>query len=107
MTMPISTRATTTTGGKPRLFIEHAPREDGALCLLRVEPKIAITSDGEVLLLRYDKLQALAETICQEGAAIQMRTWWTKDGTELVELHRAGAPISTISAPRKGNGDVF
>ena len=71
------------------MVVEAPRRADGRLSLLLVEPGAVVTSTGEQLLVRYEKLQALAEQVCQEGAAVVLRTWASRDGPELVELYRA------------------
>lgn len=75
---------------KPPYFVESAPRPDGVLSMVRVEPGWCVLSTGELLLIRYDKLQALAEQVTQEQCPIWIRTWTSRDGEELVDLHRHG-----------------
>ncbi len=75
------------------VVIRAEPRSDGALSVVEVSEREAVLSNGEVLFVRYEKARALCEQMCQEQAAIRgMRTWWTPDGNELIELHRAGEP---------------
>lgn len=74
------------------VVVECPPRTDGSLSVVKVEwPNTVILSSGEPLVARYEKLMVLAEQVCQEQAAVTVRTWWTPDGIELIELHR-GAP---------------
>lgn len=84
------------------------PRADGRLSVMQVSERECVLSTGECLFIRYEKLRALAEAICQEQAAIQMpRIWWTADaGNELIELTRvkAGEP-STNGSTATPSGD--
>lgn len=70
------------------VVILGSPRPDGACSVVRTEPGRVILSTGEDLIVRYEKLQALCEQLCQERAAVTIRDWWTPDGMELVEIHR-------------------
>ena len=75
------------------------PREDGQLTIVYCDPalrEIAL-STGVVLFVRYEKLMTLCLMVCQERAPIRIRTWETKDGEELVELHRLGSAPSASS----------
>lgn len=72
------------------LVIERWPPADDALTCVRSEPGCVVMSSGEVLLVKYDKLQALVEQLVQEGCPVQIRTWWTKQGMELIHIHREG-----------------
>lgn len=89
------------------VVVECAPRTDGRLSLVRVEPGAVVTSEGEVLLVRYDKLLHLAEQICQEGAAVCLRVWAGRDGVELVELYRVPRWAAPRPVPRREATDPF
>lgn len=66
------------------------PVADGRLRIVRVEPGTCLTSWGEELLVRFEKLQTLVEQVCQERCVVTIRTWTGKDGVELIHLHRVG-----------------
>lgn len=72
-------------------IVRARPREDGALSIIYVNPAMRVvwTSAGEELVMEDERLVALAEQICQERAAVIIRTWPKKDYVELVELYRA------------------
>ena len=64
------------------------PRSDGQLSIVETRDGQCVLSTGEILLVKYEKAQALCEQLCAEMAAITVRTWVGRDGTELVEVHR-------------------
>lgn len=74
---------------KPSVVVSALPLEGGLLSIVEVSEKECVLSTGEVLLIRWEKLRHLAEQVCQERAAVRVRTWWTRDGVELIELRRA------------------
>lgn len=80
----------------PRVVIFAARRSDHALSVVEAWETGCVLSDGRELLIRYQKLASLVWEICQERAAIAVRTWMSSDGDELIELRRHGAP-STAS----------
>ncbi len=83
------------------VVVSASPRADGQLSLVEVSEKEAVFSTGETVLIRYQKLRTLCEQLCQDQAALHgVRTWWTKDGNELIELHRVGGKSTeTLTAP--------
>ena len=68
------------------LVITCPPRVDGALSLVRVQTGLCVTSMGEELIVRWEKLRTLCEQACQEGWPIWIRTWTSLDGEELIEF---------------------
>jgi hypothetical protein len=78
----------------PPVVVCSAPNAAGALSVVDVREHDCTLSNGEVLLIRWAKLRALAEQVCQEQAPIWIRVWTTPAGTELIELHRVGAPAT-------------
>lgn len=88
---------------RPRVVIRSARRGDGALSVVETWDHGCILSDGRELLIRWTKLATLTAELCQERAAIWVRTWMSSDGDELIELHRLGAggiaPPTAPSAP--------
>jgi len=82
---------------KPSVIVSAVPREDGRLSIVEVSEKECVLSTGEVLLMRWEKLRHLAEQVAQEQAAVRVRTWWTRDGVELIELRRASDGETSMS----------
>lgn len=71
---------------------------DGRLRIVAVAPGSCLTSWGEELIVRFEKLQTLVEQVCQERCVVTIRTWTGKDGVELIELLRDGAtPLKPCS----------
>jgi len=73
------------------------------LRIVAVERGKAILSTGEEVLVKYDKLAALVEQLQQEQCPVTVRLWWTKEGAELVEIHRVGSEM----LPREPQPTVF
>lgn len=92
----------------PPVVVCSLPNPAGHLSVVRVDGSTVTLSTGEVLIARWERLRHLAEWLCQEQCPIWIRTWTTKDGNELIELHRSGetptvAPTETPSE----DSDVF
>ena len=85
--------------------MDGSRRADGRLSLLHVEPGLVITSCGEALFVRFEKLLHLAEQCCQDGCAVVLRTWQGRDGPELVELYRVPRQAARKWSP--GEPGVF
>lgn len=78
------------------------------LTVVEVREKSCVLSTGEVLIVRWEKLRALCEQLCQDGSAIWIRTWTSSDGEELIEAHRCGEPSTDRpTATRSGDSDAF
>jgi hypothetical protein len=76
--------------------------------IVHVERRLCILSTGEELLIRFEKLHTLCEQLQQEAADVTVRTWWTPDGVELVEIHRMVTPEAPVGvSDRKVETDVF
>lgn len=73
--------------------------------IVHVEPRWCVLDTGEELLIRYEKLHTLCEQLQQEQADVTVRTWWTKDGVELIEVHRVGA--DKPHGPAQGVADAI
>jgi hypothetical protein len=56
--------------------------------IVYVDRTLCILSTGEPFLIKYEKLFRLCEQLWQEQAEVTVRTWWTPEGIELVEIHR-------------------
>lgn len=92
-----STRATTASQRRPcvtrsAVSIVVPSVADGRLRIVAVAPGSCLTSWGEELIVRFEKLQTLVEQVCQERCVVTIRTWTGKDGVELIQLHRDGEP---------------
>src|SRR5256885_9868746 len=84
----------------PLVVVSSCLSTDGRLRVAEVRPGLCILSTGEELIVRYEKLQALCEAVCQEGSVIWMRSWIGRDGPELIELHRvAGEQHTPVCIP--------
>ncbi len=92
---------------KPSWAVLSEPRADKLLSVVYCNPSAreVVLSTGVVLFARYEKLLTLCVMVCQEQAAITIRTWETADGEELVELHR----ITSTTALQTGStsSEVF
>lgn len=73
----------------PRVVVSAEPHSDGLLSIVQVYDGGCVLSNGHELLIKWSKLQTLAEQICQDGVPIWIRIWTTPDGDELIELRRA------------------
>lgn len=82
---------------KARVVVFSAPNAAGALSVVEVSEGQCVLSSGEILIVRYEKLRTLCEQVAQEQCPVTIRTWWTPDGNELVELRRGETPISGCS----------
>lgn len=90
----------------PLVVVASEPSSAERLSVVEVGPGYCVVSTGEVLLVKWEKLRALCEWVCQEQVPIWIRTWMTPDGNELIELHQGGGlPITTSSAP--ASSEVF
>lgn len=75
---------------------------------MEVRETSCVMSTGEILLVKWAKLRALCEQVCQEGCPIWIRTWTTPDGEELIELHRCGETVTDDSTVNSAvSEDVF
>lgn len=93
---------------KPSFVVKSEPRLDGQLSIVEVSEKECVLSTGEVLYLKYEKSRLLAEQMCQEQAPIHgLRTWFTKDGNELIELHRGETFIASATVAPPKTSTVF
>lgn len=79
----------------------------GCLSVVRVETGRCVLSTGEELLIRFDKLQALTEQLCQDGSPVWVRTWQSRDGTELIEIHRLDGVAPSTPETSGDIGTVF
>lgn len=89
--------------GRCGVVLTRAPRSDRALSIVLVWDSGCVLSDGRELLIRWGKLADLCRELCQEHAAVTVRTWQTKMdeqsmADELIEIHRAGASHDTGNA---------
>ena len=92
--------------------ITSEPRADGQLSLVEVDegpPASCVTSVGEQLWIKSEKLLGLAWSVCRESSALTLRIWHGRDGVELAWLRRAGERRTAPSTEPTWNPstDVF
>lgn len=92
-----------------RVVVSSAPNAAGALSVVDVRDQECTLSTGEIVWIRYAKLRALAEQVCQERCPVWIRTWMTPDGNELIELRREqmADPGESLSLTITETDDVF
>lgn len=81
------------------LIVRSNPRADGWLSIVEVSDHECVLSNGDTLLIRWEKLRMLCEGLCQEQASVFIRVWATRDGNEmrdeLIEVRRWSGPEPT------------
>jgi hypothetical protein len=92
---------------RPRVVIRSARRADGALSVVETWETGCVLSDGRELLIRWTKLASLTAELCQERAAIWVRTWMSSDGDELIECHRLGGVGTSTTTDPSAASEVF
>lgn len=80
----------------PRVVVSAEPLVDGLLSIVQVYDGGCVLSNGHEVLIKWSKLQTLAEQICQDGVPIWIRIWTTPDGDELIELRRHGGTSTDV-----------
>jgi len=91
---------------RDRVVVCSAPKGADILTVVHVDGTGCTLSTGELLLVKWEKLRALCEQVCQERCAVSIRTWMTRDGNELIELHRSGGKsFETATATPLGKGE--
>lgn len=67
-------------------MVRSEPRADGFLSIVEVSGQDCVLSNGDTLLIRWEKLRLRCESACRARAHVWIRTWPLKDRHELIEL---------------------
>jgi hypothetical protein len=92
---------------RPSLIVRAASLPSAGLRVVEVGERYCVLSTGEVLIVRWEKLRALCEQVCQDGWTVWIRTWITPDGNELIELHRDGVIATDEPTANSASSEVF